>query len=384
MLIRVGNQWTLPTIAKAYSSGTFERSTNPYYIRVGGVWKQAVPPSAIILYAVDGGLGLLANGNNGTPNLLGRYVVTDTIYSTLGLSGLDSHVGTLHGDATLSCHVESSGRLVDGWNLFDATTYLWNSNYFQHFHSVGTNATHSHSGLAFNRPLARNLVPRMGADHIGPEAIILSDRTLASALLQAVIYNRYLRMDGYAGNYGSNVHNHGSVSVTLNTSAAANALASESSQVQTRTKINHSHVSVSHTSVEQSNEPSSRDVFTYRTLQSIWMDDLPIGSILLATSMANFPSGWTYVPAITPHTTYGRYYLKSTGTWGQTDRDIKHYHTDGFWSGASSGTRTCRKDLSSSSECISNAHTHSVSGTHATKVDHSPLAVNLLMMQKFA
>lgn len=262
------------------------------WVNIGGVWKQLVPPNMVVLYRHANAQGYVANGSNGTPNLLGRAIMPNT--TPLQLGGASTHDGLDHGAGALTIGDVDTTRANNPIGFTDySCSYGW------HNHG-GAGPSHTHGGSASNWVTNTQLVPFLGGPYIENGAIFPGRDNLvawgANWVHDAIVYlvkmaSAYLATENLDGGHTHNsswfqtaVHNQGKYQLVPN-----------SGSWNTRHWHNITHSPARHTANPLLN---THYWYYYNGAGKIYLNDLPSGCIAFLTT-SEVPKGWsTFVPAV--------------------------------------------------------------------------------------
>lgn len=280
---------------KALETGMYAKSYSRYidgngwvetdlWARINGEFHQLVPPNCIILYDTADHGCVVADGNNGTLNVvdlfprLGRDEVNPAI-------GSEMHDGTGHGTSSATTSSYSHAKdmykgVAIGGDKKDLETK-------SHTHSVNS---HSHSGEGSNIPSFKGLVPTMFSDVIYKDAVFLNAENITEQMwFEIVNYAMQLRFTSTPSSEVSSVHTHNSSSVA--TTKSSYTVKTDPGTTDSSRYNNHAH-SAAHTMNGVAIQPYAKNYLTYKTKQMVFFDQLIKGTVVLCTS-SYIPQGWS-------------------------------------------------------------------------------------------
>jgi len=309
MQIYQGTTWKTANDVKVRYSGNWIHPTT--FIRHQGQWRELLPPNVVVLQTQTPTIGNIANGTNGTPNLLDKYM-RHTISDFLSLGGTESHNFWDHTTKTLStngvgnaaanvrvCCYSSDGVLNSSGHGHSSRTMPYAPSYVP----SGSYSMDSHESLA------TNYIPVVGADYFETGSVIYS-KYLALNLAYLVdehistYYNsrRLFRFGSSYSDYGSNTHTH-SVSGVSGGHYATNA---ETGGGRTNCPASgswnsyHGHNLTAFTTVGVNGGNFTHNTIgttVHRFIQPTFIDELPSGkNLFLIVLNRNYPlpTGWEH------------------------------------------------------------------------------------------
>lgn len=369
MRIRRGLSWVAPQRLQVRNGGAWVDGFP--WIRKDGAWRQLVPPNAVILYRDStywGSSVLPCNGENGTFNLMGRYVHGANSEAVLALGGLSSHGG--HG---------SSGPVST-----DAST---NTRYDWQFggpsKTTTTDTSHTHNIPAHEHPnevdneslldIRTQLIPTVSGEKIYRNAVILANVAQATSLLDYAAASAYLGFLKLASSSATTIfgtvglHNHGGAGASEGASGVTEPHTVKTNGVFLRS-FPHSHTE--HLDPSVTVLPAYCTVVPNLALQEMYFDQLPSGSIMLFTSSV-LPPGWTKLTSVNDRL------LRLASVYGVPGGTRTHTHVGPATTGAGSFTDLTKIFSGSSTEYIVNLnHTHTFADSHGTERLHMPSYIN--------
>lgn len=285
---------------KHISSGSYAKAYYAYtnnswvekdlWVKIDGAFHQLVPPNCIIMYDTTSHGCVVADGSNGTVNLIGRFprLGLNKLASTIGS---EYHDGTEHGygGGVWTSYYNHSKDMSDTWSLFgNRRDYINDSS---HRHSV---SGHYHSGLGSNIPTYKGLVPTMFNDVIYKDAVFLNATSITEQTwLQIVIYFKQLRFTSTPQAYYPLGHTHDEL--IINTESSTFGITGQTGINWGARFGNHVHTA-NHTMNNVIIEPYAKNFLTYQTKSRVFFDQLISGTVVLCTT-SYIPAGWSrYTP----------------------------------------------------------------------------------------
>lgn len=344
-------------------------SDGDLWFKVDGVWRQHVPPNAVILYSSTSNInsGYIADGNNSTPNLLNRYVRIRSD-DPLTLGGASSHTGSSHGTGgTRYTNYVSSTQACNNLGLTPRATRITS-----HRHSI---SSHTHPSTGNNLPSYQNSYPYMYSSKLYSGAVILSSITqVLSALSYLSAYSGYrCRLDNNVTQASkSTAHTHGTVSPAVSDFNESDGyIDNQPSSSPSSWYTIHDH-SASHSMPSVTPTYYYMNVIPYSLGSDLYFDELPSGSLVLFTTR-RYPDGWS------EWKNTGRiirYYSSAGGYGGSSTHTHSGTKTTGSWINRGSTVKATYENISFNEKYLK-SHTHTWTDSHSAAVSNAPPYVNL-------
>jgi hypothetical protein len=290
-----GSQWITPGV----------------HVRINGVWRQTVPPNAVILYNSQANApaqSLICDGSNGTPNLLGKYINPNGAPLTLG--GSNTHNGAEHGTNPVTAITSSSigdARRDNGIGIYSG--YGTYNNSWTHSHdrmeppTSYTTWNHPEGNLhndlvdVDHRPPSTSLVPTMLSPYMHNWATMMSYSDIPSAIRTLLQFNTmsashiYMALTAVAG---TATHTHREIQLV-----AIRRYAPTATNTPQDASWDDSHVHRIWHTESATNSPRSYLAWMYQFRPAVatdilYFDQLPQDSLVLFLS-DDIPAGWEKV-----------------------------------------------------------------------------------------
>ena len=338
------------------------------WIKQSGVWRQLVPPNAIILYDHTISDGLIANGQTGTPNVLNKYIRSNRS-TPLTTAGRATHEASEHGASELAYTNYKGNSKANSSNV--GSNVNSHSTSSSHRHSV---AVHTHTGTADNEYSMnwKSFIPYMHSTKIRSGAMILAsaqiNTSIMSYALEYVYY--YLKLMAASQSHTAVAHTHQLLDIDTSVWTSSGRDNGGTRNVDRR----HYHQAY-HSLAGSFTNPPRRYLIPHKVTNDIWFDQLPLKSLILLTSNI-LPDGWgTYQDAnsiIYTNPTTG----SVGGSHTHPEAIVTTQEPTSYERYARSGTYN--------SEWRMNTHTHTFTDRHTGAVDPTPLNIGLVFAEKLA
>jgi hypothetical protein len=290
MQVRLGGAWSTPTEIKAMLDGSW-KNTKAEYVKINGVWRQMVPPNAILLFNsladIPAGDGAVATG------LISSSYERVIRGGTPGTAfGATTH--TKHSKTTPGCGVATTHPIFYSKGGLKRVYYY---NVSTHTHSTG-GASHEHANSGSNYGYATwGGIPVMGAGKVHKGAVLFrnASSSLAALSLMTSIYNKLVAISNSASAVklrAESSHGHGSASSGTTPSYAAGYV-SVTGRWENNYNIysEHWHTGVSH-DPSATIVPAYRTVMPYLVTAPIFFDEVPSGTFMFFISDTAI-DGWS-------------------------------------------------------------------------------------------
>ena len=352
MYIKVSGTWKEIKPIYTKVSGTW-KEIKEGHVKVNGSWKLfyksfSMPENMVVFSKAMIAEAILCDGNNGTLNLIGRYLKVASSQGTTGGSATHGHntLSVTSGSPTPLTRYKTTG---DG----DNGTYVSTA----HTHSC----SHGH-GAVNSEPLNALLFPYINVTELTSDQrfFYYGGSAPSGWLYDSALVNRFVKGTDTAYSLGgASVHSH-SASLTTGSGGSASGNTKDYSGQQSAAVGAHTH-SNTHTHSNGVNEPA------HYTLIPIYPDgatELPSGICAFFTG-STVPDGWSYFSAAE-----GRF-IKMAATSGTAlgSNTHSHSHSGNTGSGAN-GTAAGGSGLSLN--MTGKSHIHTNSHTHTDGLNQPP------------
>ena len=380
MWVKRAGVWTPVTKPPSTKDAGAWKKHKAMWAKVGEVWRQLVPPNAIILYMTAAPSGTkVCDGTLGTPDLRDLMPRNDPAKAALQLDGSGAtHTAADHGAS--SATNTGTGPKAGASATLSFTDGSMNGTPTTHYHQL---PAHSHPavGPAAAQTPNVDLIPTVGGDLLFPNAVVprigsaeallhLLDLTTDPAFL-----GRYVRMAAtYKASGGPFAHRHDDaapMAVNL-TDWYENTTQLQPSGYSWAFKHRHAANHQMGDVLAALDGPESAKVRALVVQSKIGLESLPIGAVMLLLS-DDYPEGWG--PMDYPGSDLRHLRFSDGATYPESNW---HGHYVTFTSGGvvtvstKAGTTGSKTD-----ERVISSHTHSVEDYHYGAVPTAPPSVIL-------